>query len=119
MKNNNIVTLFSILPQIKILHFQTTSFTEHEILGELYEDFDGKIDELIELMLQHAYFPVGTELETKVMYWTSKEGTIAYLTNLQKTLETMELTVSTDEGSKLQEMVSSIKRTLYLLNKNP
>ena len=119
MRNNNIVTLFSILPQIKILHFQTANYIEHEILGELYEDFDGKIDELIEIMLQHTNFPVGTKLTTEVMYWTSKADTIGYLQKLQKTLEDMELTVATDEGNKLQEMVSSIKRSLYLLAKNP
>lgn len=48
----NIVTkLLTYQNQVKILHWQTTSFSEHEALGELYDSFNDKVDSFIEVFM--------------------------------------------------------------------
>jgi DNA-binding ferritin-like protein len=45
----NIVTkLLTFQNQIKILHWQTTSFSEHKALDGIYEDLEASIDEFVE-----------------------------------------------------------------------
>jgi hypothetical protein len=46
----SIVTpLLTILNQLKIYHWQTTSFSEHEALDMAYESFDKLIDQFVEV----------------------------------------------------------------------
>ena len=48
----NIVTkLLTYQNQVKILHWQTTSYSEHQSLGSLYENLSGIIDEFVEVFM--------------------------------------------------------------------
>lgn len=48
----NIVTkLLTYQNQIKILHWQTTSYSEHKTLDGLYSDLTGQIDEFVETFM--------------------------------------------------------------------
>ena len=48
----NIVTkLLSYQNQVKILHWQTTSYAEHKTLDGLYGDLSGHIDEFVEIFM--------------------------------------------------------------------
>lgn len=35
--------------QLRVLHWQTTSYAEHKALGKAYEDLDGLIDQFVEV----------------------------------------------------------------------
>lgn len=48
----NIVTkLLSYQNQVKILHWQTTSYAEHKTLDGLYGDLSGHVDEFVEIFM--------------------------------------------------------------------
>ena len=48
----NIVTkLLTYQNQVKILHWQTTSYAEHKTLDGLYGDLSGHIDEFVEIFM--------------------------------------------------------------------
>lgn len=48
----NIVTKFlTYQNQVKILHWQTTSYSEHEALGSLYDSLSSKIDCFVEIFM--------------------------------------------------------------------
>lgn len=48
----NIVTkLLTFQNQVKILHWQTTSYAEHKTLDGLYADLSGHIDEFVEIFM--------------------------------------------------------------------
>lgn len=44
-----IAPLLTILNQLKIFHWQTTSFSEHKALDQAYEQLEESIDEFIEV----------------------------------------------------------------------
>jgi hypothetical protein len=44
-----IVNLLKIQNQLRILHWQTSSYAAHKALGNAYEDLDGLIDNLVEV----------------------------------------------------------------------
>lgn len=46
-----VTNLLTLQNQLKIHHWQTKSFAEHEALGKTYETFDGLIDEFIEVLM--------------------------------------------------------------------
>lgn len=48
----NIVTKFlTFQNQVKILHWQTTSYSEHNSLGSLYDSLSTNIDEFVEVFM--------------------------------------------------------------------
>ena len=48
----NIVTkLLTYQNQVKILHWQTTSYSEHKSLGDLYDGLSGHIDQFVEVFM--------------------------------------------------------------------
>lgn len=46
-----ITNLLTLQNQLKIFHWQTTSFAEHEAFGKAYEDLEDLIDSFIETMM--------------------------------------------------------------------
>jgi hypothetical protein len=44
----HIGTLFQILNQVRIMHWQTDSHAAHKALGKFYEGFDALVDEFVE-----------------------------------------------------------------------
>ena len=51
LKMNIVTKLLTYQNQVKILHWQTTSFSAHEALGELYGSFNDKVDSFIEVFM--------------------------------------------------------------------
>jgi hypothetical protein len=50
-ENEIILKFIQILNIIKIYHWKTLSYPEHKATDELYESFNGRIDEFVETML--------------------------------------------------------------------
>jgi hypothetical protein len=44
-----VVNLLKVQNQLKILHWQTLSYSAHKALDKAYKDLDGLIDELVEI----------------------------------------------------------------------
>lgn len=47
--NKIILNLIKIQNQLRILHWQTSSYAAHKAFGKAYEDLDGLIDTLVEV----------------------------------------------------------------------
>lgn len=67
--------------QAKVFHWQTSSFAEHEAMGEFYNDFNSLMDKFIEAY-QGCYgrIMVGCEMEVKPY---TMEAPVAFLTELK------------------------------------
>lgn len=118
-----LINLLVILNQLKVFHWQTKSFAEHEAFGKTYDTLNDLIDEFIEVY-QGKYgriFPVGDEFTlTLVNYSPDRinnvfEKIVAYFT----TELLNEDDYSSDKNSDLlnlrDEMLASINKLRYLL----
>ena len=68
--------------QAKVFHWQTSSFAEHEALGEFYEGFNDLMDKFIETY-QGCYgrIMLGCELEVKPY---TMDAPVAFLTSFKE-----------------------------------
>jgi hypothetical protein len=117
----NIITkLLTYQNQVKILHWQTTSYSEHKTLNKLYESFSENIDTFVEtfmgkygrIMSESAFSfklenyknmsPMGLMLEME-MY---------FINELPIMLNTK---TDTDLLNIRDEMLASVNQTKYLL----
>jgi hypothetical protein len=119
----NIITKFlSIQAQLRVLHWQTKSYAEHQALGGLYSDLDGNIDEFVETFSGgHGGVPMAKEgfTFTAVNYKDNK-ACVAFLDEfaayLTKELPTfLDSTKDTDLLNIRDEMLGAVNKTKYLL----
>ena len=68
--------------QAKVFHWQTSSFAEHEAMGEFYDDFNGLMDKFIEAY-QGCYgrIMLGCELEVKPY---TMDAPVAFLSSFKE-----------------------------------
>lgn len=111
----------SILNQIRVFHWQTKSFAEHEALGKLYESLDGLVDEFVEVFSgRYGEVPKASEVfDAKARNYVSNEDTKAYLDEIADYLGGEVNDFLEEEDTELanirDEMLAAVNRTKYLL----
>lgn len=111
----------SILNQIRVFHWQTNSFAEHEALGKLYESLDELIDEFVEVFSgRYGKVPKANEVfDAKARNYVRNEDTKAYLDEIADYLSKEVDDFLEEEDTELlnirDEMLAAVNRTKYLL----
>lgn len=115
-----ITTLLTLQAQLRILHWQTKSYAEHQALGGLYSDLDGHIDEFVETFSGRYGVPTAKDSYklTMVNYKNNAgcveiiDKAIAYMT---KDVSGMLKPEDTDLLNIRDEMLGALNKTKYLL----
>lgn len=102
--------------QAKVFHWQTSSFAEHEAMGDFYDDFNGLMDKFIE-SYQGCYgrIMLGCELEVKPY---TMDAPIAFLTSFKQFISgnaRMMVIGNTALSNILDEINGLVEQTLYRL----
>lgn len=118
-----LINLLTILNQLKVFHWQTKSFAEHEAFGKTYDALNELIDEFIEVY-QGKYgriFPVGDEFQINLINYSPEriddalKNIVVYLTSELLT----NTDYSPDRNSDLlnirDEMLANINKLRYLM----
>ena len=119
----NIITKFlSVQSQLRIYHWQTKSYAEHQALGGLYDDLGGQIDEFVETLSgKRGGVPVSKEaFSMAAENYKSKKEVMDYLDGVVTYLTTeLPTYLDKDKDSDLlnirDEMLGSVNKTKYLL----
>lgn len=92
-----------------IAHLQTTSFAEHKALGGYYEGISDLIDTFTEVFF-------GRKGRTEIIVPESKnENAMEHLRKMQAIIDAERENYSSELQNILDEMLSLINKTLYLL----
>lgn len=102
--------------QAKVFHWQTSSFAEHEALGEFYEGFNDLMDKFIEAY-QGCYgrIMMGCDMEVKPY---TMEAPVAFLTDFKNYISggaRMLVLGNTALSNILDEINGLVEQTLYRL----
>lgn len=102
--------------QAKVFHWQTSSFAEHEAMGEFYDGFNDLMDKFIE-SYQGCYgrIMLGCELEVKPY---TMDAPVAFLTSFKEFIQTgarMMVMGNTALSNILDEINGLVEQTLYRL----
>lgn len=113
-----ITQLLQIHNQIRILHWQTSSYSEHKALGKLYENLDELIDTFVEVRSgQYGTskaknnFTISMENIEKCNPKKCIEEGIDVLKKIYKSISEED----TELKNILDEMISAMRKTRYLL----
>lgn len=118
----NIVTkLLTYQNQVKIFHWQTTSYSEHASLGELYDSLSESIDEFVEVFMgkygrifAQNNFSLTLQNYNDVSPLTILTEMSNFLSNdIPKQLPNSEN--NSDLLNIRDEILASVNKTLYLL----
>lgn len=117
----NIVTkLLTYQNQVKILHWQTTSYSEHKSLGDLYSSLSDQIDEFIEVFMgKNGRIVAQTNFNLTLQNYSAlapmdlMNQMIAYLSNELPTM--LDSGRDTDLLNLRDEILASVNKTKYLL----
>jgi hypothetical protein len=117
----NIVTkLLTFQNQIKILHWQTTSYAEHKTLDGLYGDLSGHIDEFVEIfmgkygrVLAQNNFSLTLQNYASLPPMDFMNQIAVYLIDELPTM--LDPSKDTDLLNLRDEMLGSVNKTKYLL----
>jgi hypothetical protein len=117
----NIVTkLLTYQNQVKIQHWQTTSYSEHKSLGDLYDSLSGSIDEFIEVFMgkygrivSPSTFNLVLENYKNLSPMSLMNDMESYLVNDVPTM--LDAKKDTDLLNIRDEMLASVNKTKYLL----
>lgn len=118
-----LINLLTILNQLKIFHWQTKSFAEHEAFGKTYDALNELIDEFIEVY-QGKYgriFPVGEEFNVTLINYTPEridstmKQIVQYLTYELLNKEDYSQDINSELLNIRDEMLSNVNKLRYLL----
>jgi len=113
-----ITELITLQNQIRIFHWQTTSFAQHEALGKTYEKLSDLIDEYVETFMG-SYGKVKLEKNvtvTLVDLSDNIESTVdKYIDYLQNSLTKDLSEKDTDLMNIRDEMLGELNKLKYLL----
>ena len=115
-----ITTLLTIQAQLRVLHWQTKSYAEHQALGGLYGDLDEKIDDFVETFSGRYGVPAAkTDYKLTVVNYKDNAGVVQILDTaiayMMKDVPAMLKPEDTDLLNIRDEMVGSMNKTKYLL----
>lgn len=114
-----IKNLLTLLNQLKIYHWQTTSYAQHQAFGGAYEALDGLIDRFIEAYMgryERIYTSNGNNV-TLTLYDTEALDYTSFIKNVRNYLEELEVPnpSDTDLLNIRDEMLAEIDKLSYLL----
>ena len=115
-----ITTLLTLQAQLRVLHWQTKSYAEHQALGGLYGDLDDKIDDFVETFSGRYGVPAAkTDYKLTVVNYKDNAGVVQILDTaiayMMKDVPAMLKPEDTDLLNIRDEMVGSMNKTKYLL----
>lgn len=117
----NIVTkLLTFQNQVKILHWQTTSYSEHNSLGSLYDSLSSNIDEFVEVFMgKNGRIMAQTNFNLTLQNYNGlppmdlmNQMTAYLIDELPVMLDSKK---DTDLLNIRDEMLASVNKTKYLL----
>lgn len=101
--------LFQSRDKMHIAHLQTTSFAEHKALGGYY-------DGILDLTDKFSEVSFGRNKRTPIVIPESKiQDSIEHLKEMQKLLDNERTNYSSELQNIIDEMLSLVNQTLYLL----
>jgi hypothetical protein len=113
-----ITQLLQIHNQIRILHWQTSSYAEHKALGNLYKDMDDLIDNFVEarsgqygISKAKNNFSISMENIEKCNPKKCLEEGISVIKQIYKSISEED----TELKNILDEMIAAMRKTRYLL----
>jgi len=114
-----IKNLLTLLNQLKIYHWQTTSYAQHQAFGGAYEALDGLIDRFIEAYMgryDRIYTTEGGSVNINLFDLEALEPA-AFLKNVRRYLEELEVPSSSDTDllNLRDEMLAEVDKLSYLL----
>ena len=115
-----ITTLLTLQAQLRVLHWQTKSYAEHQALGGLYGDLDEKIDDFVETFSGRYGVPAAkTDYKLTVVNYKDNAGVVQILDTaiayMMKDVPAMLKPEDTDLLNIRDEMVGAMNKTKYLL----
>lgn len=117
----NIVTkLLTYQNQVKIQHWQTTSYSEHESLGDLYDSLSGHIDGFVETFMG-KYGRITSQTTFNLVLENYKNlGPMSLMNDMEKYLVNelptmLDSKKDTDLLNIRDEMLAAVNKTKYLL----
>lgn len=116
----HISTLFQILNQLRMMHWQTESYAAHVALGSLYDSLDELIDDFVETYSGKYGKP---KLESPLSISVADIGRIdpeSFLGEVAQFLqgkfsEEFDPSKDTDIANIRDEMIGAVNKTRYLL----
>lgn len=121
INNMNFVSTFLCMQsQIRVWHWQTDSFAEHQALGSLYESLNELVDEFVEVFSGMNGVPKARDsFKTECINYPGKDAIIAYFDDkiqwLQSEVPSQVGEDRTDLLNIRDEIVAALNKTKYLL----
>lgn len=123
INNIQLQTLIKFQDQIRIYHWQTTSYAQHKALGDLYDGISGLTDDFVESIsgrcAQHVQFK--SSLVVTCDPYKDLPTTVSKLNEFAAFLRAglataVDAASDTDLLNIRDEMLGLVNRTLYLLS---
>jgi hypothetical protein len=106
--------LLAFLPQIKIFHWGTFGFAQHEAAGKIYEAWDETLDDLVEAYQGHYPRIKFSPSLSMVSYGEGTHET--WITTTEKCLSDLRSTLpQTDLQNMIDELLGVISKFRFLL----
>jgi hypothetical protein len=120
---NNIMkyikNLLTILNQLKVYHWQTTSYAQHKALGKAYDALNGLIDQYIEVYMgKYGRIEAKGGSTTVDLFNTDQLPVDGFVNNAIEYLVNLEIpdqNADTDLMNIRDEMLAELNRLKYLL----
>jgi len=118
-----IVNLLFILNQLRLFHWQTNSFAQHEAFGKIYDELNDLIDMFVEVYIGKygRTFNFSGGYESKLYDYSDSnvaefvEKTVEYLTNNLLSQDEYNPATNSDLYNLRDEMLAQINKLKYLL----
>ena len=115
-----ITTLLTLQDQLKVFHWQTKSYAEHQAFGGLYDTLSGLIDEFVETFSGRYGVPAAREsYKLSVTNYRDNASAVEFLDKsiayMMKDVPAMLKPEDTDLLNLRDEMVGAMNKTKYLL----
>jgi len=115
-----ITTLLTLQAQLRVFHWQTKSYAEHQALGGLYDSLEGRIDEFVETFSGRYGVPVAkNDYKLTVVNYKDNAGCVEYIDKtiayMVKDVPAMLKPDDTDLLNIRDEMIGALNKTKYLL----
>ena len=119
MTNEIVKNLLTAQNQLKLFHWQTTSYSQHKAFGKVYDNLSDLIDEFVEVCMGKHCRPEFESEFNLVMYNSSSINVDEYITTVIEFLISFDNVYNEKIDSDLlnirDEMLAEFNRLKYLL----